>query len=375
MTRITKLTCQLGLLVLCLTATSAFAQSYALNSHQGPSDMVIPVNEFRQFHSAITNVGDEDDSYTMTVTRNQPAEWSFSICYGGLCYPPSVSEFTVPAIGALAPGETVDFDFDVLSLTSEGAAVYTVEIVSNNDAGVSRSWTFEAWTPSEPMALLLAAPEGVIGTTQDSFVQFHPVLYNAGTSADSYTLEIIRDTPATWMVSYCYGGICYPPQETQNIIPADGGTIASGAAVPIDMDFTTLSNPGTGTAVIKVTSNTDPTIWQTATFIVSTGSIVAVDDVPNLLVTNVRAVPNPFNPLTEIRFAVGGDTARDALIDILDAQGRRVRSLRAANLVPGAQSVAWDGRTDAGQSAPAGVYMARVRVGSETQAVKMSLVK
>ncbi len=369
-----------GLLAGCLLtllAGAALADAYDFHFRQGPAQMVIPVDDYRQFHSRLTNTGDNADSYTLTATRvDTPENWVYNVCFGDICYPPNETVLQVPAAGTLAAGETMDFDFDVTSLADAGEGQLLIEIVSNNDGTVAGSWTYTARTPVDGLAMLLANDIGVLGAGVNEFLGFHPILYNAGTVEDTYTLTMTRDQPENWVSTFCYGGICYPPFDTEGQIPDGEGAIASAEGVTIDIDFTTLFDEGTGSATIEIRSNTDPSLFATATYTVTTGSVVAVGDVPaGHLVHDLRAVPNPFNPRTEIRFTVGGETSRTALVDIYDPAGRRVRTLLARDLAPGQQSLAWDGRTDAGTAAGAGVYLARVQVGDQQAAVKLSLVK
>jgi len=359
-----------------VVATAALAVPYDFGLRQGPDAMVIPVNDFRAFHSHMTNIGDDPDNYTLTVTADAPANWTFGVCYGGQCFPPFQFEFRVPEVGNLNPGETMDFDFDILSVDDEGHAYYTIEIKSNNDDSVVDYFHFEAFTPTEERALLFSPGEGVIGGSVNEFIQFHPMLYNAGTEADTYTLSIVRDLPDDWTVSYCFGGVCYPPFEVEDIIPAGGGTIASAEAVPIDIDFNTFDNEGTGTVTVKITSNSDPSLFSYATFTVTTGSVVAVQDVPEgLLVSSLVAAPNPFNPKTAINFTLNGETASNVSVDIYDISGKLMRTLHAGELAPGPQSLSWDGMNARGDQAPTGVYLARVQTGNEQHILKMSLVK
>jgi hypothetical protein len=372
-----KLFIHLAVLACCLGGLAGAATAAAFDFHfaQGPAEMVTVLNDYRQFHSHLTNTGDNADSYSLVVTREQPVNWTFNVCYGGVCYPATQTAFTVPAMGDLLPGETVDFDFDVTSLFDEGTATYTVAIVSNGDNSVAGTYTFDVVMPTEDRAMLLAAGEGVTSVPVFDFGAFHPVLYNAGLLEDSYTLTMTRNHSANWTTTFCYGGICYTPTQTTGQIPADGGTIAGGGAVPIDIDFTVLFDEGIGSVTLTLTSNTDPSLSSTAVYTVTTGSVVAVDDVPGSVLSAVRAAPNPFNPMTDIRFTVGGDIARDVAVDIYDATGRRVRTLAAAAVAPGAGSLTWDGRGDRGDVLPAGVYLASVRAGGEQQTLKLSLVK
>ncbi len=67
-----------------------------------------------------------------------------------------------------------------------------------------------------------------------------------------------------------------------------------------------------------------------------------------------RAYPNPFRH--GVRLDLGSDRASQELL-ILDIAGRRVRRL---GLPAGAAAAFWDGRTDAGEAAPPGVYLAKI---------------
>ncbi len=75
------------------------------------------------------------------------------------------------------------------------------------------------------------------------------------------------------------------------------------------------------------------------------------------------AQPNPFRPSTMLSYELFAPAAVRLVIH--DAAGREVRRLVDAPLQPaGVHRVAWDGRDDRGQAAPAGVYFYRVRAGS-----------
>ena len=87
-------------------------------------------------------------------------------------------------------------------------------------------------------------------------------------------------------------------------------------AIVVDVDFTTLFDEGTGWITIGIRSNTDPSLYSTATFTATTGSVVGVDDLPSSLVSDLRVAPNPFNPRADIRFTIGGTAAQDAVVDI-----------------------------------------------------------
>jgi hypothetical protein len=84
--------------------------------------------------------------------------------------------------------------------------------------------------------------------------------------------------------------------------------------------------------------------------------------------------PNPFNPMTEIRFSVGLEAQR-ARLQVYDLHGRLVQTLLDETVQPGVHSVTWQGRNDRGEQVASGQYFYRLIVGREAFTQKMMLVK
>ena len=82
--------------------------------------------------------------------------------------------------------------------------------------------------------------------------------------------------------------------------------------------------------------------------------------------------PNPFNPLTNIRFVTerGGPVA----FTVYDLAGRRLIE-RSFEAEPGAQSVRWEGHDNAGYALPSGVYLYRLQTPEGTGSGRMMLTK
>ena len=85
----------------------------------------------------------------------------------------------------------------------------------------------------------------------------------------------------------------------------------------------------------------------------------------------VQAVPNPFNPTTEIVFDVSAapGSRQSVQVEIFDLRGQRIATLFEGFLPPGPHREVW--RADA----PSGVYFARVTVGGLGRTVKLTLVE
>jgi hypothetical protein len=86
-------------------------------------------------------------------------------------------------------------------------------------------------------------------------------------------------------------------------------------------------------------------------------------------------VPNPFNPLTSIRFEVPSPAAAGARLVVFDLRGRRIATLHEGPLSPGAHTAVWNGYTDSGRPAAAGTYICELRCAGQAMTRSLSLVK
>ncbi len=85
-------------------------------------------------------------------------------------------------------------------------------------------------------------------------------------------------------------------------------------------------------------------------------------------------VPNPFNPMTEIRYEIPAEGS-DVTLEIFDVAGRRVRMLVDGFRSPGEHAVTWNGISDNGRHAAAGIYFYRLQGAGFEETRKMILVK
>ncbi len=97
------------------------------------------------------------------------------------------------------------------------------------------------------------------------------------------------------------------------------------------------------------------------------------DEGPRHYVLSVSAYPNPFNPVTTIRYTL--PSRGRATIAIYDARGALVRTLLDAEKSAGAYTLRWDGRDDRGRPAVSGVYFARLGSGEITRSYKLVVLK
>lgn len=93
---------------------------------------------------------------------------------------------------------------------------------------------------------------------------------------------------------------------------------------------------------------------------------------PPVLVLEPNA-PNPFNPVTEIRYELPRDGSVD--LAVYDISGRRVRTLVRKGEKSGPHRVFWAGETDSGRPAASGVYFLRLEQAGRTETRKLVLIR
>ncbi|MEK7348094.1 MAG: FlgD immunoglobulin-like domain containing protein, partial [Candidatus Eisenbacteria bacterium] len=72
--------------------------------------------------------------------------------------------------------------------------------------------------------------------------------------------------------------------------------------------------------------------------------------------------PNPFNPVTKIRFAVA--TPGFVNVRIYNVRGELVKTVASGNYGIGSHEAMWDGTTRVGGKASTGVYFAKASMGN-----------
>lgn len=97
------------------------------------------------------------------------------------------------------------------------------------------------------------------------------------------------------------------------------------------------------------------------------------DPMPAGALVLYAASPNPFNPLTSLRFDLLG--AGHVRLEVYDLTGRRVRRLVDDDLSPGSHVAVWDGRDEGGRAMSSGSYFARLATRQDVRTVRLSLVR
>ncbi len=181
---------------------------------------------------------------------------------------------------------------------------------------------------------------------------------------DSYTVQVSpQDTEWATGDAVDWPTLSFAPWQVWNgsFPPAMVGVdavvhlISDDIYVDIRFDSWTSGNAGGGFSYARAVAPLD-----------------AVDDPPRAA-AGLRATPNPFNPLTTLRFS--HDATAHVHLALYDCRGRLVRSLVDDVRPAGTHAVRWDGRDDAGGAVAAGTYVARLRTGTDTSSALLTLVR
>jgi hypothetical protein len=95
------------------------------------------------------------------------------------------------------------------------------------------------------------------------------------------------------------------------------------------------------------------------------------------VIPDVQAFPNPFNPTTTIQFSVSRKDAKDAIIEIYNIKGQKIKTfLLDCHPGPVEGSIVWDGTDEEGNIVSSGVYFYKLKVNDQMiDTKKMVMIK
>lgn len=100
-----------------------------------------------------------------------------------------------------------------------------------------------------------------------------------------------------------------------------------------------------------------------------------VDDIPELpMRTELKSIfPNPFNPSTNITYAISETST--VQIDIYNARGQKVKTLVQQTQAPAYYQISWQGDDEHGKRCASGIYLIKLKVGELSFGRKIVLAK
>ncbi len=228
-----------------------------------------------------------------------------------------------------------------------------------------------------PVVVDSISPDSMVTAAQFS-LRFNANLLQVDTANTSFAGTLI---PQDWQkIVYLYD------DSTLNVALAGAADFISGSGTLIYIRFKVLSSANKGdTAVIHfqnvLLNEFVPPIVKDGIFRITPTSVHEEQNLNLPKGFNLgQNFPNPFNPTTTIPFRVDGSRSmvdgpfRTTLI-IYNLLGQKVNSLVDETLKPGTYAAVWDGKNDAGQKVPSGVYFYRLKAGSSSETRKMVLMR
>ncbi|MCF7792833.1 MAG: choice-of-anchor D domain-containing protein [Candidatus Cloacimonetes bacterium] len=156
-------------------------------------------------------------------------------------------------------------------------------------------------------------------------------------------------------------------------LAVDNFTIDAGDSQTFEVEFIpTEGMVYSGDLVINSNAINQPTLE-----IALEGTGIMVGNDPNLIPTKTELTgnyPNPFNPTTDIKFAI--KDAGKVTIDIYNIKGAKVTTLVNEEMEPGFYTARWDGKDSNKKNVSSGVYFYKMRAGGRyTSTRKMIMLK
>ncbi len=144
----------------------------------------------------------------------------------------------------------------------------------------------------------------------------------------------------------------------------NGGEVTDSGWQLVEYDISDVAD-GESTVYLRWTMGTTDGSWLYSGWNIDNveiwglgGNMTAAGEVVparNGLLSNV---PNPFNPKTEIRFALAAEARVE--LAVFDVSGRRIATLLEGKLGAGPHSQEWNGNDDAGRPVSSGIYFAHL---------------
>ncbi|MBN2829651.1 MAG: T9SS type A sorting domain-containing protein, partial [Candidatus Cloacimonetes bacterium] len=260
----------------------------------------------------------------------------------------------------------IDPNFDPLLFTVTGNEHINVIIVNGEVALIPES----NWSGSEQLVFTADDMEG----RKNSRTTVSDTMLVTVTPVNDAPININYQPAAIDVVAGHYSTIhfvydCYDPDSELTYTWRVNGNIQ-----PVPDDSSTLDfNTGSGEIFLVVVQCSDELNMLTNTWRVDideTGTHEIVEVANNELFQNT---PNPFNPTTNIKFALRENGFVN--VAIYDSRGRRVKTMYSGNLMHGIHTYLWDGKDDRGQNLASGVYFYRVESKEFTKTKKALMLK
>lgn len=341
------------------------------------------------------------------TTGNTTSEGTINHFVGGF----SIIHAESPGPGSPEPNITVEPESLIFDTTAVGSS--SVDMLSITNTGSDTLLIYNLFSPDSIFSVNTDSFNILPGDNQIVLVTFVP---NQPTDYSSDLFIVNNDPETDTLVVLLTGvGFILDPKISVDPIYLAFDTTAAGSS---NLKLLTIYNTGNATLTISNISSTEsvfstnltsydiqpgdsqmvqvaftptePIIYSSNFFVISNDSemdtlIVPVSGVgimlarieldaqlPHILVLYPN-YPNPFNPVTTLRYDLPEQTHVN--ITIYDMLGRQVKTLINHTQDAGYRSVIWNATNDYGKPVSAGIYLYQIQAGDYISTKKMVLLK
>lgn len=274
-------------------------------------------------------------------------------------------------------GGTLGFGTDALCTAPLGSTTcspyfpfpsFTYDNTPASCLGVLAGTTNAAYTPAivSPTAPCFVSSLGNITL----YVMFPLTL------RDAYLAATYSGNPATGLVNGMIRGFVTEADANNTIVPfsVDGNQLTLSRYFRGGVSACSQPSPSVGDKDIGPDGASGWYVYLNFTAsAVPLVSATPVHDTPLTLLQLDAPAPNPFNPVTTIRYTLPHSGA--VLLNVYDATGRRVADITSGSQSAGPHEETWDGRDTLGMPVSSGVYFVRLESAGETRVRKIVLLK
>lgn len=269
----------------------------------------------------------------------------------------------IPLVATIAPGDSLPLTARLVSVNPNGD--YSAEIrISNNSANAPN--------------LALPVSVSIVGLASP-MLQVSPAQISDTLSANQvpqiYDITIANIGQGTLL--FLVSDSLPQGENWLSVPPLAFGQLGAGESevVAVTVDPAGLTPNQTYLGYVQITSNDTLTTrlnLPVEIFIQPPSGLEIGATVPGspALYPNY---PNPFNPVTRIKFDV--PRSGPVKLEIFNILGQRVSLLVAQPLTPGQYTVEWNAQNDLGEPLGSGMYVYRLTVGETTLSRKMILLR
>ncbi|MDD2331652.1 MAG: FlgD immunoglobulin-like domain containing protein, partial [Candidatus Cloacimonetes bacterium] len=144
----------------------------------------------------------------------------------------------------------------------------------------------------------------------------------------------------------------------------------------LKIQFRAIGNGSTSSATVISISNfmyNDTAILHTSNAYILLSPLTSIDEDFPQAISGLNNYPNPFNPSTTISFSL--QRPGEVSLAIYNLKGQKIKTLLEGKMTGGTHQIVWNGKDNAGQAAPSGIYLYRLQADGKNQTGKMVMMK